>query len=132
MAIDFDTALGVHAKALLLRELRSEVLASNLANADTPNYKARDLDFRVALQLARKNVALRTTDPNHFQSANADGGVAGAQLAYRAAQQPSLDGNTVDVQTEQAEFARNTVQFEASLTFLGSRLKGLLTAIRGD
>lgn len=130
MPLDIDSALGIHAQALQVRSRRTEVLASNLANADTPNYKAKDIDFKAALQQAQAGYTpLKATHAVHIQPG---GGNSPGELLYRVPEQASLDGNTVDTHVEQAEFARNAVQYQASLTFLGGRLKTLLSAIRGD
>ncbi len=132
MPLNIDSALGPMPDALILRGRRSEVIASNLANADTPNFKARDFDFQAMMNQARTDqVALATTQAGHI-ALNASGGLAGEQLQYRVPNQPALDGNTVDLQTEQAAFAENAVKYEATLTFLSSRIKGLMSAIRGD
>lgn len=133
MALNLDTYLGVHADALKLQSRRMEVLANNLANVDTPNYKARDIDFRSALAAAGSAdapVRLKTTDANHLAADPASD--AGAELKYRIPLAPSLDGNTVDAQQEQAAFADNTVRYQATLTFLSTRFKNLLTAITGS
>jgi flagellar basal-body rod protein FlgB len=132
MPISLDSALGVHAQALQLRSRRAELLAENLANSDTPGYKARDVDFKQALGAARSNAeALKTTQPGHIQPGAANpAGVA--RTGFRNPLQPSLDGNTVDVQVEQAAFARNAVDYQASLSFLSGRIRTLLTAIRGE
>jgi flagellar basal-body rod protein FlgB len=130
MPFDIDTAFGNHAQALLLRARRAEVLAGNLANADTPNYQARDLDFRGVLASAEDSaVRLRTTNAAHLPPADV---AQNPELMYRIPLQPALDGNTVDTQIEYAEFGRNAAQYQASLTFLSSRIKTLLTAIRGE
>ena len=136
MPINLDNALGIHPQALTLRSQRAEVLAANLANADTPNYKARDIDFKSVLGAARDNtsapgssVTLVSTNSAHMQPVSTP---SNAELLYRQPHQPSVDGNTVDSQTEYTEFARNALQYQASLTFLGGRIKSLLTAIRGD
>lgn len=132
MPIDLDSALGIHAQALQLRSRRAELLAENLANSDTPGYKARDIDFKQVLGVARTNAeALKTTQPGHIQpgAANPAGVV---RTGFRNPLQPSLDGNTVDVQVEQAAFARNAVDYQTSLTLLGGRIRTLLTAIKGD
>ncbi len=136
MALNLDSYLGVHAEALKLQSRRMEVLADNLANVDTPNYKARDIDFKAALAQAGSpgaTLPMSTTAPDHLggTSATGDGDVSGA-LKYRVPLAPSLDGNTVDAQLEQAAFADNTVRYQATLTFLSSRLKNLLTAITGQ
>jgi flagellar basal-body rod protein FlgB len=132
MPIDLDSALGIHVQALQLRSRRAELLAENLANADTPGYKARDIDFKQVLGAARTNAeALKTTQPGHIQSGAANpAGVA--RTGFRNPLQPSLDGNTVDVQVEQAAFARNAVDYQTSLTLLSGRIRTLLTAIKGD
>jgi flagellar basal-body rod protein FlgB len=133
MALNLDSYLGVHADALKLQSRRMEVLANNLANVDTPNYKARDVDFRSALAAAGgadAPVHLTTTDPRHVGSDPASS--PDADLKYRVPLAPSLDGNTVDAQQEQAAFADNTVRYQATLTFLSTRFKSLLTAITGS
>ena len=132
MAISFDSALGFHEKALLLRESRAQILASNLANSETPGFKARDLDFADVLRQAAgaEGNGLTRTQANHLSAQGIEG--LAPNLKYRAPTQPSIDGNTVDDQIEMAEFAKNTLDFQASLTFLQSSLRGLKSAIRGD
>jgi flagellar basal-body rod protein FlgB len=133
MPVGLDAYLGVHAEALKVQTRRMDVLANNLANVDTPGYKARDIDFRTALAAAgstEAGVNLTTTDAKHIAvNATSDGGAA---LKYRVPLAPSLDGNTVDSQQEQAAFADNTVHYQATLTFLSSSLRSLLTAITGQ
>lgn len=130
MAIGFDNALGIHPKALHLREQRSEVLAANLANADTPNYKARDLDFRAVLQGVKSaELPLNVTHPSHLGAPESP---AGAELKYRNPYQPSLDGNTVESEQEQMRFAENALRYQASLRFVGDDFTGLKNAIRGE
>jgi len=136
MPIDFEHALGIHAEALTLRSQRAQVLAANLANADTPHYKARDIDFQSVLsaeqqQTAPETVPLETTDPAHLVLSGQDNPM-GVELQYRQPYQSAIDGNTVDAQREHAEFMQNALQYQASLTFLSARLRTLLTAIRGD
>jgi flagellar basal-body rod protein FlgB len=148
MAINLDSYLGVHAQALTLEAQRTELLAANLANADTPNYKARDIDFKAALAAAGggagsnsptssssgTTLAVTTTNAAH-QGAQSAGGMdaaIGANLKYRVPMAPSLDGNTVDTQLEQAAFAENSVRYQATLTFLNARFKELMTAIVGQ
>jgi flagellar basal-body rod protein FlgB len=127
-----DQAFGIHEQALKLRAYRSEVLASNLANADTPGYKARDMDFAQILRGEQhKAPQLAATNARHISS----GGPAIAQdvpLGYRIPLQPSTDGNTVDAEQEQMAFSRNAMEYQASLSFIDGRIKGLLSAIRGD
>ncbi len=131
MAINFDNALGLHPHALMLREKRSEVLASNLANADTPDYKARDMDFRAVLD---KSVALQNTQVERTRTGHlaAQQQLLGASLLYRNPQQASLDGNTVEAHIEQAKYSENSVQYQASLRFINGKFSGLMTAIRGE
>ncbi|MGH8175210.1 MAG: flagellar basal body rod protein FlgB [Steroidobacter sp.] len=132
--MNIDKYLGVHATALPLRSQRSEVLAANLANADTPGYRARDIDFKSALAAAGSTnapVRLATTSAGHIGGATANGASAG-ELKYRTPLAPALDGNTVDAQLEQAAFAENTVRYQATLSFLSSKFRGLMTAIIGQ
>ncbi len=129
MSISFDKALGIHAQSLLLRGQRAAVLAANLANADTPHYKAQDLDFKKALQQASKDrIKLQTTQASHI---NADQSGQG-EVLYRIPNQPAIDGNTVNTHIEQSEFMQNALQYQASLRFLSGSFKGLISAIRGD
>jgi flagellar basal-body rod protein FlgB len=136
MALNLDTYLGVHADALKLQSKRMEVIADNLANSDTPGYKARDIDFRAAMANAggaggaSAPVTLATTNPGHLGTDPTT--EANANLKYRVPLAPALDGNTVDAQQEQAAFADNTVRYQATLTFLSSRFRSLMTAITGQ
>ena len=133
MALNLDTYLGVHADALKLQSKRMEVIADNLANSDTPGYKARDIDFRAAMTSAGgadAPVKLATTNPGHLGTDPTT--EANANLKYRVPLAPALDGNTVDAQQEQAAFADNTVRYQATLTFLSSRFRSLMTAITGQ
>jgi flagellar basal-body rod protein FlgB len=147
MALNLDSYLGVHAQALTLEAQRTELLAANLANADTPNYKARDIDFKAALAAAggdagspssaaaaSGSVTLTATNAAHLggQDSPLTDAALGANLKYRVPMAPSLDGNTVDTQLEQAAFAENSVRYQATLTFLNARLKELMTAIVGQ
>lgn len=135
MPVNLDTYLGVHAAALKVRSQRTEVLAANLANADTPNYQARDIDFRSALAAASGQkdggVHLATTSARHIPTTGVNG-TGSAELKYRTPLAPALDGNTVDAQLEQAAFAENSVRYQATLTFLSSKFRGLMTAITGQ
>jgi len=126
-----ESILGIHAQAVRVRGERAKILAQNMANADTPGYKARDIKFQDMISRASfQGETLRTTDSRHIASpANV---MSGASLLYRIPQQSSLDGNTVDMQTERAEFMRNAMMYQISLQFLNGRIKGLMTAIRGE
>lgn len=129
MSINFDKALGIHPQALLLREQRGEVLAANLANADTPGYKARDLNFEsVFKQNLNLTQNLERTHVNHMPVNHQ----LEAHTLYRNPNQASLDGNTVEENVEQAKYAENAVQYQASLQFLNNRFSGLMLALRGQ
>lgn len=135
MPVNLDTYLGVHQQALKLRSQRTELLAANLANIDTPGYRARDIDFKKALAAAAGNkdggVHMTTTSAGHI-GANAANGTAAGELKYRTPLAPALDGNTVDAQLEQAAFAENSVRYQATLTFVSAKFRSLMTAITGQ
>lgn len=130
-----DTHLfGLDARALQLWQQRSQVLANNLANADTPGFKARDIDFRRALAATGSVGAplrLAATDSGVTLQGTSGSG-SQAPLEYRVPMQPSLDGNTVNAQMEQSAFAQNAVHYEASLTFINAQIRLLRTAITGN
>jgi flagellar basal-body rod protein FlgB len=134
MSISFDSALGIHDDALKVRARRSELLASNLANADTPNYKAQDIDFKQALAQVSSGSSgssshLKTTNAGHIQG----GPPLGApDPQYRIPLQPSLDGNTVDSQIEKATYAENALQYQSTLSFLNAKFSSLMGAIKGE
>ncbi|MGN0921698.1 MAG: flagellar basal body rod protein FlgB [Cellvibrio sp.] len=134
MTISFSKALGIHETALNFRSDRAAVLANNLANVNTPNYKARDLDFRQALSQQMNGTSstfsAQTTHARHIEAStfsNDDGG-----LLYRVPHQPSIDGNTVEDQIEHAEYMKNALAFQSSFQFLNSKFTGLRSAIRGE
>lgn len=133
MAINFNTALGIHPQALMLREKRSEILAANLANADTPDYKARDLDFKSILEQklggGSGSPGLNQTREGHMAGKT---NVLGADLLYRNPMQASLDGNTVEEHIEQAKYAQNAMQYQASLQFVSGDFLDLRSALRGE
>jgi flagellar basal-body rod protein FlgB len=135
MSSGIDQLLSFHQQALRVRDQRQQVLASNIANADTPNYKARDMDFKAALQgalsgsAAAGGVALATSSPAHLAGKAGLSGSAG--LLYRTPAQGSVDGNTVNVDAERAAFAGNAMQYEFNLIRLTSQIKGMLTSIQG-
>jgi len=134
MPLSLDSALGSLPDALQLRARRADILAANLANADTPNYKARDIDFANALQRASgTEIAMTRTSANHLDSSGGSGRVnLESSMRFRVPSQPSLDGNTVDNDLEKGAFSENAVQYQATLHILSSRIRGLLTAIRGE
>ncbi len=137
-----DAVFGIHAEALAVQRRRMEVLSSNIANADTPGFQARDVDFASVLSAAAKgdatanpgqsaNLRTLTTDARHIPlsfTSSSDGNT----LAYRVPIQPSVDGNTVDVQVEQGKFADAALHYQASLSFADGRVRGLMTAITGQ
>jgi flagellar basal-body rod protein FlgB len=117
MPTSIDTYLGIHTRALTLEARRTELLANNLANVDTPGFKARDIDFKSALSAAQSTVQAGETH---------------ADLKYRVPMAPALDGNTVDAQLEQAAFVENVVRYQATLSFINGKLRALMTAITGQ
>lgn len=136
MAINLDSAIAPHADALTLRARRAEVLANNIANADTPNYKARDIDFRSVFEgmtgsgNQQTPMQMATTHAGHkAQIANPD---FAADLMYRVPRQPAVDGNTVEVQEEMARYTDNALRYQASFEFLNSKFSGLKKAISGQ
>ena len=131
MPITFDSALGIHQKALALRSQRAEMLASNIANADTPGYKARDIDFKSALANAdaQSGGALTRTNSKHIQISTAG---SNAEVLYRVPNQSALDGNTVDGLVEKSAFAENALRYQASITLLDGKFKGMMAALKGE
>lgn len=132
-------ALDFHATALKLRAARQEVISANMANADTPNYKAVDFDFGAALaqatqaQRATSELGMAKSAPAHVNghlSAALSG--SSARALYRVQEQPAQDGNSVDMDRERANFADNAVRYEATLRFLNGQIRTLTSAIQGD
>jgi len=123
MAINFEQALGVHPNTLAFRTQRAKVLASNLANVDTPNFKARDISFEDAMSQVANEARAKHQARRRPQS---------YELLYRNPQQPAQDGNTVELGVEQAKFASNAMAFETSTSFLNMKLSGLKKAINGQ
>lgn len=133
MPISFERAFSIHDDALTLRGRRSSILASNIANVDTPNYKARDIDFAATLKRAAANpspqVSLAKTHRGHISARQE---VSPAELKYRNPLHPSLDGNTVDAHVEQSKFAENAMLYQTSFTFLNGKVNGLMKALKGE
>jgi len=131
MAISFDKLVGIHDDALYIRSKRTEILASNIANSDTPNYKAQDIDFKQALanaQMGKSSFELSTTNKKHIEGS---GFSIDGDIKYRNISQPSVDGNTVDTHVEKAAFAQNSLEYTATLKFLSGKftsMKKVLTA----
>ena len=138
MLSKLDDYMRFNESALNLREKRQTVLASNIANADTPNYKARDIDFSSAMKAAVEKASptaaasMKTTAARHFPNPPSDGGLLadGTPLLYRGAVQGAVDGNTVDMDVERNQFADNAVRYEASLTMINSQIKGMMNALQ--
>ncbi len=137
MGISFDKYLGPHDDALLLRSKRSEILASNLANTDTPGYKAKDFDFKAAMadatgnrsEFSKSRLKMAATNSKHMQNGQAGFSV---DIKYRNPYQPSLDGNTVDSGLEKTEFSKNSIYYSASLRFMTGKFQSLNKAIKGQ
>lgn len=135
MTSRIDQDFNFSQNALNLRAYRQELLASNIANADTPHYKARDIDFKAALDGALGKtrgggtLELTRTSPAHLQIPGTNR--FGAEVMYRGEEQSSVDGNTVNVDVERSAFAENAIQMEAMLTFINSKFKTLNSAIQG-
>ena len=125
----FTEHLGFHASALQLRSRRNEMLASNIANAATPNFKARDLDFDTELKRINKIGNVETTNSSHFSSIQKR---IGKDSVYRLPIHPSLDGNTVEMAVEQMQFSENVMRYQTTLTFLNNKISGLRSAIKGE
>ena len=121
--------LEIHSAALSLRNKKNEIIASNIANAATPNYKARDLDFNSEMSRYLKSGILTTTHNKHFSLMRP---VSHKGVSYREPLQQSLDGNTVELAVEQMEFSENSIKYSTTLSFLNSKISGLMSAIRGE
>lgn len=131
---DIASHVSVYSKALDLRSQRQQILASNIANADTPHYKARDFDFRNAMESAMQGRAesggltLARTSGRHLEG---NGGNGFAELKYRTETQSAVDGNTVDMDVERAQIAENSLQYQVLTQLIGDKFKGLRTAMSG-
>jgi len=131
MPVNFEKVFGVHDDALLLFERRTQLLSENIANADTPGYKARDIDFNKVLQNAKSQsgIKLQTTNKGHI---NPSSDKFSTGIQFREVEQSSADGNTVDTQKEKAAFAENSLRYQTTLSFLTRKISGLKTAFRGE
>lgn len=130
MAISFEKAFGMHPEAMLVRERRAQVLSENIANADTPGYKAKDLDFQQALANAQSRQAkpMSRTHEKHFNISTD----VRQEVKFRHPDQPDTgDGNSVDIHRERNAFMQNSLEYQASMTFLTSRITSLKKAISG-
>ena len=146
MFANITSGLDFHSKALVLRAERQRVIASNIANADTPGYVARDLNFKDAMNAATSGGLSASssstqgsgtngmTNSRHIPLSGGSIGTLGgaSNLAYTAQTQPSLDGNSVDLDRERANFVDNSVRYEATLRFINGQSKTILSAIQGQ
>jgi len=134
MSNTIDQMFQFQQTALNIRSARQELIASNIVNADTPDYKAKDIDFASALQGAltgnAQKLQVASTSPQHLSGVSGEN-VLGSPVMYRQPSQPSADGNTVDMDVEQAQFADNAIHYEASLTFVSNDVKNVLAALQG-
>ena len=121
--------LDIHSQALSLRNKKNEIIASNIANAATPNYKARDLDFNMEMSRHLKTGNLTITNDKHIPLMRP---VSHKGVSFREPLQQSLDGNTVELAVEQMEFSENSIRYSTTLSFLNSKISGLMSAIRGE
>ena len=124
-----ENHLSIHSNALNLRGKRNKILASNIANAATPHFKARDISFEDEIRKQEKIGPLHTSNSRHYALASIS---TGEETLYRQPMSPSMDGNTVELAIEQIEFSENVVRYQTSLTFLNNRISGLLSAIKGE
>jgi len=125
-----DRALNGHATALSLRSQRSEIIAGNITNADTPNFKSRDIDFRSEFENRLSGMQqLDTTTKSQFRSSE---GASSSNLMYRVPYVMAEDGNTVEAETEQAAYTKNAIQYQVSIQFLSSKISGLKLALKGE
>lgn len=135
MAISFDKAFGIHESALQISSQRAEVISKNLANAETPDFKARDIDFKSILQAETKGRSntfqMARTNSAHIPMSRTEFGVQ-QEVMYRVPGGPGVDGNTVEEHVEHAEYAKNALRFQSEFTFLNGRVRGLISAIKGD
>jgi len=129
-----DKAFAFQEKALEVRSLRQQLIASNIANADTPHYKAVDIDFADAMKKAlsnvKKGIEMATTSERHLTGKARDA-LYGIEPMYRNVVQPSIDGNTVDSNIEQAQFTENSLKYMSTLTFINGTIQGTGYALRG-
>ena len=129
-----DNWVHFHSQALNVREMRQNILAANIANSDTPNYQARDIDFKVELNKALKNqsnannIALRTTSNHHIQVSNSM--TINQNLLYRIPYQASADGNTVEMDQERTAFIDNSIHYQSNLTFLSEQFKNVMSVLQ--
>ena len=133
MSINIDNYLGVHVNAVNVRAKKAKLMAENLANADTPGYKARDLDFRAALSQVQAGTSHSSSNSKTHQAhIKLTNSTDANTVKYRIPMQPALDGNTVETDVEQGKFTENAIRYQASLHFLNKRIKGLMNVLRSE
>jgi flagellar basal-body rod protein FlgB len=145
MFANLTNTLDFHSKALVLRAERQRVIASNIANADTPGYVGRDVNFQAAMEAAvgsnplagsrPGNAAMQgqsTTHGRHIPLQASTASLGSSRLDYTVQTQPAMDGNSVDLDRERANFVDNSVRYEATLRFINGQAKGILSAIQGQ
>jgi len=135
MTISIDKAFGIHENAMHLQARRAQLLSQNLANSDTPGYKAKDIDFKSALKSAANGHSqqpLASTQRGHIQPKGFLAGGIYTEELYRQPMQSSLDGNTVEPHVEMSEFTENSMRYLMTLRIMSGRINGMLSAIRGE
>ena len=133
MPINFERAFSIHDDAMIMRAKRSSILASNIANSDTPNYKARDIDFKSMLQQAgNKQTGQLSMVGTHRNHIDLNSGINSSTLKYSNPLHASLDGNTVDSHVEQSKFSENSLLYQTSFTFLNGRINGIIKTLKGE
>ena len=125
----FDSVFALSERTLSLRGQRMEVLSRNIANADTPNFKAQDVDFKAVLKNTQPRAGLSATHHGHIKATHSS---ASADLVYTIPFNSSVDGNTVELSVEQAKYGRAAAQYQATLRFLEGEMSGIRKALRGD
>jgi len=132
MAINMDKVFGLHENAMHLQSRRTQLISQNLANSDTPGYKAQDIDFKSAMKSVANGsmqASLKATQAGHIQP---KGFFMGSEQLYRQPMQSSLDGNTVEPHVEMAEFTENSMRYLMTLRIMSGRINGMLSALRGE
>ncbi len=125
-----EGALGISEQALSVRTRRMEVLARNIANADTPNFKAQDIDFKAVLaDVGSRDTSMAATRASHFSDGEAPGQDG---MRYRIPFNTAMDGNTVEISVEQANYGKAAAEYQATLSFLESRISGIRKALKGE
>ena len=130
-----DNYFGLNAQSMLVRSKRAEILASNIINADTPNYKSRDIDFNEVLKASNADVSFKPVSVNKTHSSHialGENNNFSLQTKYRVPEHSSLDGNTVDAHVEKSKFAENSVRYQISLSMLNNKIQGLISTLRGE